>query len=155
MKEIDDFEKKVWGLIETAIKKKDSSRLGQLNSIAQDIERIKRDIERIEYNLDSIDNAVHPGPEKLDYWEITEGAIKHSYLPVTKAKKGGLIPIDGREFEVKTSVGQTFRTVALFPVNRLRARGEIKEFYEKAGIKPGDKVVWREVSPYKYHLSKM
>ena len=98
---------------------------------------------------------MQPGPEKLEYCEITEGAIKQNYLSITKLKKSGLIPTDGREFEVKTSVGLTFRTVALFPQNRLRARGEINEFYEKAGIKPGDKVVWREVGPYKYHLSKM
>ena len=54
MKEIDAFETKVWGLLEVAIKKKDSSKIGQLNSLAQDIERIKKDIERIEHNIASI-----------------------------------------------------------------------------------------------------
>lgn len=155
MEQIRDLEERVWGLIKIATENKDSKRIGQLNSIAQDIERIKREAERIEHSIDSIEKPDLTEPEKSVSWEITEGAITHSYLSITRVKRFGLIPTDGSEFEVETSVGQIFKTVALFPENRLRARREIHEFYEKAMIKSGDKVVWREIGPYKYHLSKL
>jgi DNA-directed RNA polymerase subunit RPC12/RpoP len=86
-------------------------------------------------------------------WEITEGAIEQNYLSIAKPKKARLIPADGSEFEVETSEGQVFRTDII--VGRLRERAEIRKFYKMANIKPGDKVVWREIVPFKrYHLSK-
>jgi len=155
MKEIRYLEEKIWSLMRIAIEKKESKRIGQLNTIVQDIERIKKETQKLEHAIESIESDKFEESQKSVSWEITEGAIRQNYLSITKAIKHGLIPLDGREFEVETSVGQVFKTDALLPANRLRERGKIAEFYQKSKIKPGDKVLWREIASLKYHLSKL
>jgi hypothetical protein len=75
----------------------------------------------------------------------------HSPKPIDR----GLVPTDGSDFEVETSEDQHFKTRALVPENRLKERGTIREFYEKAKIRGGDKVIWQEIGPRKYRLSKL
>lgn len=154
MKEIDDLERSVWELIKRSTETKDLKMLGRLNPIAQDIDRVKKEIEKIKQTINSIEGGEKGEvDEKMVSWEITEGAIEQNYLSITKPKKARLIPADGSEFEVETSEGQVFRTDII--AGRLRERAEIRKFYKMANIKPGDKVVWREIVPFKrYHLSK-
>ncbi len=155
MKEIRYLEEKIWNLMKISIEKKESKRIAQLNTIVQDIERIKKEAQKVEHAIENIESNKFEESEKSTSWEITQGAIKQNYLSITKAIKNGLIPTDEREFEVETSVGQVFKTDALSPANRLRERGKIAEFYQKSKIKSGDKVLWREVAPLRYHLSKL
>ncbi len=154
MEEIEDIERRVWELIKSSYETKDLKMLSRLNPIAQDIDRVKKEIEKIKQTINSI-VAGEKGEvdEKMVSWEITEGAIKQNYLLIAKPKQARLIPADGGEFEVETSEGQVFTTDII--QGRLRKRGEISKFYKKAKIKPGEKVVWREIVPSKrYHLSK-
>ena len=69
-------------------------------------------------------------------------------------KKKNLLPTDGKSFLVETSVGFSFQT-SITNNNMLSVRGEIREFYEKAGVRSGDKIIWRQIGPSKYHLSKL
>ena len=156
MKEIEDLERSVWELIKRSTETKDLKMLARLNPIAQDIDRIKKEIDKIKQTINSIEGGEKDEVDeiKMVSWEITKGAIEYDYLSITKPKKARLIPADGTEFEIETSEGQVFRTEIIQP-GRLRERGEIKKFYKMANIKPGDKVVWQEIIPFKrYRLSK-
>lgn len=154
MKEIEDIERSVWELIKHSTDTKDLKMLSRLNPVAQDIDRVKKEIEKIKQTINSIERGEKSEvDEKMVSWEITEGAIEQNYLSITKPKKARLIPAEGSKFEVETSDGQIFTTDII--AGRLRERGRIREFYRRANIKPGDKVVWREITPFKrYHLSK-
>jgi hypothetical protein len=154
MKEINDLERSVWELIKHSTETKDLKMLGRLNPIAQDIDRVKKEIEKIKQTINSVERGEKGEVDKqMVLVEITDGAIRQNYFSITKPLKAGLIPTDRSEFEVETSTGKTFTTD--ITMGRLRERGEIAEFYKRENIKPGDKVVWREIVPFKsYHLSK-
>jgi len=63
------------------------------------------------------------------------------------------LPDDGKEFEVETSAGFSFRT--MITANMLSERGKTGQFFRRAGVKTGDKVIWREIGPYRYHIAKL
>jgi hypothetical protein len=155
MKEIKYFEDKVWGLIKNAQEKKDSKMIDQLSPILQEIDTVKKQTAKIEDMIKNIEDGGSSefiGAKKMVSWEVTDGAIGQNYLSVTKARKEGLVPELGIEFEVETSVGQKFRTD--ITAGRLRERGEVADFYKKANVKEGDMVLWKEIGPNRYHLSK-
>jgi hypothetical protein len=87
-------------------------------------------------------------------WEVTGEAIGRSILSMTYAKEAGLIPVDGTSFVVETSLGQVFKTRAVESQDRLKEKRKVRQFYEGAGIKAGDRVVWTEIRPLTYRLEK-
>ncbi len=87
-------------------------------------------------------------------WEVTDAELARNILSTTQAKKAGLIPNDGSLFVVETSVGQVFKTSEISSQDRLKEKKKIREFYDGAGINPGDKVVWTEIRPNTYRLEK-
>lgn len=163
MAELVKIESRVWELIEEATRSRDTTRLKALNGVAEQIKKLKDEIEILAETFKDIDN---PNPPELEErspmrrmrvtWRVTNGALRQNYLITTIAKRYGLLPPNGQTFKVKTSVGQEFETDELpGPYNRLRERGKIKEFYEKAGIKAGDEVSWKEIGLREYYLEKV
>jgi hypothetical protein len=153
--ELTALEEEVWNQMKTAQENRDSVKIGKLSNMAQEIEKIKKDVENIRISLQLIKEDKLEGSERSVSWEITDGAIKQNYLSITRLIKSKLIPLDGSEFEIETSEGQRFKTVALIPANRLRERGKIAEFYKKGKVKAGDKILWQEIDSHKYRLIKL
>ena len=87
-------------------------------------------------------------------WEVTEDALGRSVLSTTDAKEAGLIPVDGTSFVVETSLGQVFKTSVVQNQDRLKEKKKVRQFYEGAGIRGGDRVLWTEIRPLTYRLEK-
>jgi hypothetical protein len=150
MKSIDDLEREIGLQIKSAQEGKDWAKVTNLGILGQELKKAKEEIERIEKAISA--PQVLPLDGKSVEVEITEGALSQNYLPLTKMKKKNLLPTDGKEFLVETPV-RSFRTT--ITANMLSARGKTAEFYRKAGVRAGDKIIWREIGPSKYHLSKL
>jgi hypothetical protein len=150
MKSIDDLEREIGLQIKSAQEGKDWAKVTNLGILGQELKKAKEEIERIEKAISA--PQVIPLDGKSVEVEITEGALSQNYLPLTKMKKKNLLPTDGKEFLVETPV-RSFRTT--ITANMLSARGKTAEFYRKAGVRAGDKIIWREIGPSKYHLSKL
>lgn len=84
--------------------------------------------------------------------EITDGALRNSYLSVTEAINAGILS-SGQRIQVKTGAGE-FETVVM-EANRLQARSEIKNFFAEREIKPGDYVELTEVSTGSWVMEKV
>lgn len=163
MKEVRDFEERVWEHITRATENRDAKKIKVLTAIAQDIDQIKEDAKKIEDAINGLENKL----EKLGIssnvtesgksvsWKVTTGDIAQSVLSTMKLKKAGLIPLDGTPFEVQTSLGQVFQTDELRSENRLREKKKIKEFYQGEGIAAGDEIAWTEMDPYRYRLERV
>jgi hypothetical protein len=171
MKEVRDFEERVWEHIAMATDNRDPSKIKVLTAIAQDIEKIKEDAKKIEDAINKLEdrldklgispnltenvteNVTESG--KSVSWKVTTGDIAQSVLSTMRLKKAGLIPLDGSPFEVQTSLGQVFETDELKSQNTLREKKKIKEFYQGEGIEAGDEIVWTEMDPYRYRLARV
>ena len=153
MKKVDELEREIWQQIAAATQKRDSAKIGILNALAQDVEKVKREVEKIERAL--VEPQSPPPDGKSVVLEVTDGALRQNYLSLTKIRQHNLIPTNGEEFLVETSVGLSFRTKVSDNGNWLAARGKTGHFYRKAGLKGGDKILWSEIGPYKYHLAKL
>ncbi|MGA2526663.1 MAG: hypothetical protein ABSF79_08630 [Smithellaceae bacterium] len=151
MKRIDELEREIGLQIKFAQEGKDWAKVTNLGILGQELKKAKEEIERIEKVISA--PQVLPLEGKSVEVEITKGALSQNYLPLTKMKKNNLLPTDGKSFFVETSVGFSFSTE--ITGNMLSARGKTREFYEKIGIRAGDKIIWRQIDPYKYHLSKL
>jgi len=150
MKSIDELEREIGQQIKSAQEGKDWAKVTNLGILGQELKKAREEIERIEKAISA--PQVIPLDGKSVEVEITEGALSQNYLPLTKMKKKNLLPTDGKEFLVETPV-RSFRTT--ITANMLSARGKTGEFYRKAGVRAGDKIIWREIGPSKYHLSKL
>lgn len=86
--------------------------------------------------------------------EVTEGMIRQNLLTLTPHVKRGRIMI-GEELTIEAlPSGERFTTVLLQNGNKLRARGEIAQFYRDARVKNGDYVVLAEIAPRHWTLAK-
>jgi hypothetical protein len=167
MKEVRDFEERVWKHIAMATDNRDPNKIKVLTAIAQDIVQIKEDAKKIEDAINGLEdrldklgispnvteNVTESG--KSVSWKVTTGDIAQSVLSTMRLKKAGLIPLDGSPFEVQTSLGQVFETDELKSENTLREKKKIKEFYQGEGIEAGDEIVWTEMDPYRYRLARV
>lgn len=151
MKSIDEIEREIGLQIKPAQERKDWAKVINLGILGQELKKVKEEIERIEKAISA--PQVIPLDGKSVEVEITEGALSQNYLPLTKMKKNNLLPTDGKPFLVETSVGFSFQSV--ITASMLSARGKTGDFYRKAGVRAGDKIIWREIGPSKYHLSKL
>ena len=152
MKTIDELEREIWEKIQSATQGRDSGKIATFNNLAQELERVKREVMRIER---IISEPQTPSPDgRFVEVEITEGALRQNYFPLTKLRERKLVPLDGKEFLIETSAGFSFRTTVSDNGNWLAARGKTGQFYRKSGMKPGDKVIWSETEPYKYRMIK-
>jgi len=86
--------------------------------------------------------------------EVTDGMIRQNLLTLTPHVKRGKIKI-GEELTIEAiPSGERFVTVLLQNGNKLRARGEIAQFYRDARVNSGDYVVLTEISPSRWTLAK-
>jgi hypothetical protein len=86
--------------------------------------------------------------------EVTEGMIRQNLLTLTPHVKRGKI-MTGEDLAIEAlPSGERFTTVLLQNGNKLRARGEIAQFYRDARVKSGDYVVLTEISPRHWTLTK-
>lgn len=163
MKEVRDFEERVWEHIARATDNRDAKKIKVLTAIAQDIDQIKEDAKKIEDAINGLENKLEKlgissnvtESSKSVSWKVTTGDIAQSVLSTMKLKKAGLIPLDGSPFEIQTSLGQVFQTDELRSENRLREKKKIKEFYQGEGIAAGDEIAWTEMDPYRYRLERV
>ncbi len=150
MANIKTLEEVIWRDIRLATEKKDSKRLAALNSLAQRLERLTIELEKI---AGEFGGTLPPSTEVIGdsvVIEVTDGAIRQNYLSMTKPIKENFVPTDGSLFEVRASTGQIFK--AKLTGNMLNARAEIRKFYQRAGVVPGQKVVFRRTEPGRYFL---
>jgi len=162
MKEVRDFEERVWEHITMATENRDPKKIKVLTAIAQDIQQIKEDAKKIEDAVKGLEDRLEKlgispnatGSRKSVSWKVTTGDLAQSVLSTMKLRKAGLIPLDGTPFEVQTSLGQVFQTDELRSENRLREKKKIKEFYEGEGVAAGHEIVWTEMDPYRYRLER-
>jgi hypothetical protein len=84
--------------------------------------------------------------------EVSQGMINQHLLTLTHAKRLGKVKL-GEEFNITLPDGTNFTTDLCDPGNKLRERGLIRQFYEKAGIKDGDKALLSETSPGAWQLT--
>lgn len=153
---LEDLDEKVWMLIKAATENKDSRLLSRLNPVAEEIRGLKDQLQKLSHTVANFERQ-GMGEESMEgksvLLDISEGALRNSYLMIGKAVKAHLVPEEGTFFEVETSDGQTFETDVIS--GRLRERGKIKTFYDKEKIKADDQVKWCELVPSKkYRVSK-
>jgi hypothetical protein len=151
MKSIDELERAIGLQIKSAQEGKDWAKVTNLGILGQELKKAKEEIECIEKAIFSPQPL--PADGKSVEVEITEGALNQHYLSLTKMKKNNLLPTDGKPFLVETSVGFSFQTT--ITANMLSARRKIHDFYQKAGLRAGDIIVWKQIGPSKYYLSKL
>jgi hypothetical protein len=162
MKEVKDFEERVWELISNATQNRDSSSIRELTEIAEEIKQIKEQAKKISAAIKKLGDKL----EKLGIsptmaqstnsisWKVSTADIRQGIVSIKEPRKAGLIPTDGTKFVVQTSLGQIFQTAVNLRENRLTEKEKINEFYQEEQIKPGSKLVWTEIAPLKYSLEK-
>ena len=163
MKELLDFEKKVWKLISEATEKQESNHLRQLTAILGHIKSLKVKAKKIENTVSKFEARIKKlgivlphtkGSSNSVSWEVSAVDIADAALSVEKPLRAGLIPKDGSHFLVQTSLGQVFRTGIDNIQKRLSEQVIIGQFFKGEGIRVGTKVIWTQIGPNKYSLKK-
>lgn len=159
MKEVREFEERVWELISDATQSRDPSSVRELTQIAEEIKQIKQQISAAIKKLgDKLEkrgiSPIVPESANSISWKVSATDIREGIVPIKELKKAGLIPTDGTKLVVQTSLGQVFQTTVNHKENRLTEKEKINEFYQEEQIKPGSKLVWSEIAPLKYSLEK-
>jgi len=75
--------------------------------------------------------------------QVSDGSLRQNLLPLAEYVNSGAIRI-GELLEIVTSAGDRFVTDVVEQGKKLRARGEIREFYRKAAVRPDDVVILEE-----------
>jgi hypothetical protein len=162
MKEVKDFEDKVWELIANATQNRDPSSIQGLTKIAEEIEQIKEQARKISAAIKKLRDKLEklgvsptmPESTKSISWKVSPADVSQGIVSIKEPKKAGLIPTDGTKFDVQTSLGQIFNTAVNHKENRLTEEEKIKEFYREEQIQPGGELVWTKIAPLKYSLEK-
>jgi hypothetical protein len=153
MKSIEELEREISLQLKIAQEKKEWAKVTNLGLLGQSLTKVKDELERIDKSIFPSQHAPLDNEESVEV-EITEGAIRQNVLSIAKMKRRGLIPTDGKSFNIETSMGDSFQT-NITNNSMLSARGKIREFYKKAVIVGGDRIIWKQIGPSHYHLSKM
>ena len=106
-----------------------------------------------DWTVDDLDLETRPRAIQI---EITAGDIRQRLLRLAELRKAGFHLPEGRQLTVEAvaSTGTTrFKTTVAEPP-RLRARSEIAAFYKGAGVRSGDLILFEEVGPDTYRISK-
>jgi hypothetical protein len=85
--------------------------------------------------------------------QITEGALKNSYLNITEGLHNGVLKL-GAVILLKLPNNQQV-TTKVVPGNRLQERGLIAKFYQQEKIRAGDFLSMAEISPGTWFLQKV
>jgi len=86
--------------------------------------------------------------------EVTGGDLRQNLLKLTPHVKRSRIKV-GEELIIEAfPSGEHFKTIVSEKGNKLRARGEIAQFYKDAKVTEGDYVLLAEVAPGRWTLKK-
>ncbi len=160
-----------------AVERLDNREISRLNAMAENLIRARAALGSIEKGLHSSEDEPaahdHPPDTSVPDWivddldletrpraiqiEITAGDIRQRLLRLAKLRKAGFHLPEGRQLTVEAvaSTGTTrFKTTVAEPP-RLRARSEVAAFYKGAGVRSGDLILFEEVGPDTYRISKL
>jgi hypothetical protein len=154
----------IYAQLSDAAKRHDLRKVGQLAVRAAQIEDLKRQFALMEQRITALCSADDPGtsPPSTNSESglrqlptvVTAGMIRQNLLTLSPhVKRGKIKPGEQLIIEALPSGGK-FQTELLAQGNRLRARGEIAQFYRDANVKDGDHVLLMEVTPGNWTLSK-
>jgi len=150
--------------ISVAASSHDTAKISQYTKIAESAEKLKQKLKDLYDNLDVLESELSPQPKneskKAEFQStglrhfrvrVTQGMINQNLLTLTQQVKLGEIRI-GEVLRVQTSEGDLFKTELLSPGNKLRERGRVREFYEKAKIRADDFIELIERKPAEWYL---
>lgn len=147
-----------------AAKKHDLLGVEQFSRKAAELEHLKKDYHELEARICGVmemgtttsrvdANASKPLRELQV--EITAGMKQQNLLTLTPHVKRGRIRV-GEQLNIQAiPSGHRFQTDLVTPGNRLRARGEIAQFYRDAAVNDGDRVALTEIEPGRWTLKKV
>jgi hypothetical protein len=84
---------------------------------------------------------------------VTGGALRNSYLLVTRALADGLLKPDERLIVHVKATGETFQTTIYRRNKILWEREAIKRFYHASGVLPGCYATLEEIAPCEWNLT--
>jgi hypothetical protein len=135
--------------IKTAAERNDYAQIERLNETAKRLGGMEQEIQEVHARL----GCCPEGRKRRFEVPITGGALRHMYLVVTPGVEANYITPD-QPLTIVLPDGQQFETRVMTPQNRLQERGKVRAFYEAAQIQAGDVVVFEEVSPHAWDISK-
>jgi len=149
--------------ISQAANKQDLGALERLTKRAAEFKQMKEQVVAIQQRLRTMIESGENGPaaerpsaptRREARTEVTQGMINQGLLTLTNALRRGTIKA-GEEMIVEAAPsGRKFKTVVMASGNKLQERGEVRKFYESAGIMAGDYVLLAELAPGQWKLQK-
>ncbi|MEY2520569.1 MAG: hypothetical protein QOF24_2328 [Verrucomicrobiota bacterium] len=148
--------------ISRAAERHDVTVLEHLTKKASELRAMKEQVAAIENRLRAMQNGTHAVPTHATnsgairelVVEVTQGMINQNLLTLSAQMRRGLIR-SGEKLSIEAQPsGDRFETELLASGNKLRERGRIARFYRDAGVRAGDCVALREVTPGHWQLKK-
>jgi hypothetical protein len=154
----------VYSEIADAAKRQDLSSISRLVSKAGQLEELRNQHRAVQGRIASLRNTGEDknlasnerDPLNLREFavEVTEGMKRQNLFTLTSHVKRGRIKTGEQLIIEALPSGKRFQTELLDQGNRLRARGEIAQFYRDANVNDGDYVLLTEVAPGIWTLRK-
>ncbi len=160
--EIEDAITQAMKEISRAAERHDLPVLEHLTHKASELRAMKDQVVAIENRLRAMRNGSHAAPAQAGssgairelVVEVTQGMINQNLLTLSEHIRRGIIRT-GEKLSIEAQPsGDHFETELLATGNKLRERGRIAKFYRDAGVRPGDCVMLREVTPGHWQLKK-
>jgi hypothetical protein len=148
--------------ISSAAQRRDLNVLEHLTKKASELRAMKEQVAAIENRVRAMKNGTHvvsahagnSGAIRELVVEVTQGMINQNLLTLSEHMRRGIIR-SGEKLNIEAQPsGDRFETELLASGNKLRERGRIARFYRDAGVRAGDCVVLREVTPGHWQLKK-
>jgi hypothetical protein len=86
--------------------------------------------------------------------QVTQGMINQNMITMSEARKKGQIFLSEKMEIMPIPSGKLFETEICNPGVKLKARSAVKHFFETAGVKAGDFIVFDEVDRNSWKLYK-
>ena len=147
--------------ISAAAERGDLNTVEQQTKKASELRAMKDQVQAIKNRLRSFENGSLTGVVSAQTSsvvrelavEVTQGMVNQNLLLLTEQKRRRLI-LSGERLNIEAlPSGDHFET-ELLDSGRLHERGRIGKFYRDAGVRAGDIVLLREVTPGHWQLNK-
>lgn len=155
---LSELKERIWKGVADAQRARNARLIQQWALHGEEVDKLNEAAKKLRDEIERLENRralQTPDSGNCVVFQITQGDINQNLLKITEILRAKLIPPEGVEFEVETSTGKRFKTDALHKTLKLRERGEIGRFYKMSGVKAGDSVIWKELSPKKFYLAKV
>jgi hypothetical protein len=147
-----------------AASKQNTFEISRYSKVAEASEQLKKKLQGIKDTLESLEADLKPNqrtePDKTRLTDknlrhfrirVSQGMINQNLLTFTPQVKYRELSI-GEVLRIETSEGGLFKSEIISQGNKLRERGHVREFYEKARIKADDFVELIERRPSEWYL---